>query len=413
MDNIVIPEYHQNIIQHSKQELSFEKVLDTFKTLPPIPKKNKSFTKASNPSEALFEVCQLLPMVSDNRSYEHYSWTIIGQILFNASNGSRNGIEEWIKFSKRTNTYNERECITAWIDMKYSFHTIRILFYYIKIDNIDSYITYKNVTSKNKCNELLRLNDQELIEMDCAELLYILYNDVFFYDDIWYEYSNDKWNTIKECVKLDTYISSLRYFIDEDITILKDKLSIVEKQKRVTEDEEGDCTYLLQSEHELKHKINTLKQTRKQICRTGFKSNIMKECKKIFLDKTAVQCILYIDKIENKSISSSIEDDTKHSDCNTKIINIYQKVKKYVPLIINEDIKQEDIGLIKFNEFMLGYQPSETFINQNIIKKLFDEKLTSVKIKVTTQRFTRLLIEYGVKIEFDPKRTNKIFIKSI
>jgi hypothetical protein len=391
----------------SNNYISYEKVLSTFTTLPPIPKKNKSFTKATSSSEALYEVTQLLPMISDKRSSDHKSWSMIGLVLFNIGNGSRNAIEEWIAFSKRTNTFNEEDCITTWINMKPSFHTIRIIFYYVKMDNIEAYTIYKNTITKNKCSELLRINDFELIEMDCAELLYILYKDIFFYDDTWYEYLENNWNSTKNCMQLEKYIPNLRDAIDIELKKLKDKLDENDNEKRDAEDEGRNWNDIAKTEQEIKNKLNTLKHTRKQICRTGFKNNIIKECKLLFYDKSAVQCLKIIDNIENETNEYIID----KTISNNTILNINNSTyTTHTSNTITDIDKNKDLELIKFNEFILGYQSNEKFIRQNIVKKTFDEKYGKIT-KISKHRFTQLLIDAGIKIEFDKVNSNKIYIK--
>lgn len=392
MDNITIPEKsHQ-----------YEILLRTFKTLPLLSSKHKLVTKPSTPSESLFQVSQLLPMLSKERSSDHNSWKTIGSILYNVSYGSKDGIEAWIAFSNSSDTFTIDDCCKEWIDMKSSFHSIRILYYYVTIDNIDSYMTHKNTTCKKKLSELLRINEYELIELDCAELLYILYNDVFFYDDTWYECTNGSWNTTKECNELQTYIPKLRELIDQELKTLDTKLGVIQNQRRDMEEKEENCKEIIESEYEMKTKISTLKQTRKQICRTSFKNNIMKECRLLFMDKSALQ---YIDFITKLYVENKIEYSTE-TDCNNILVDEVCSYKESATFIKNDKI---DNNMVYIEEKMseIKWKTSNKYKR---INKIIQEcnLINSIIISKTLKQYFK---NKGVTVDDDIKNGHKVYIE--
>ena len=91
------------ITQILEKEITFENIKHT---LPSLPYVSTTFiVKPRNPSEALYEVQQLLPFISSERILDWNTWYKIGCILHKMSYGSREGLESWITISPKNNLY--------------------------------------------------------------------------------------------------------------------------------------------------------------------------------------------------------------------------------------------------------------------------------------------------------------------
>lgn len=71
-------------MNHSYEQVSYDSIKNILPVLPPLT--NKLFVKADNPSKALYEATQLLPLLSEHRASDKESWSTIGRILYTLSN---------------------------------------------------------------------------------------------------------------------------------------------------------------------------------------------------------------------------------------------------------------------------------------------------------------------------------------
>jgi len=403
------------IMDHSHN--LFETLLDTFPTLPPV--KNTFFVTPTTPSEAMYEVTCLLSFVSDQRATDFTSWSTIGQLLYTVSRASKNGILAWIAFTQRSTTFTKEDCIKAWSDMTYSeSDSIRILFFYATMDDNDAFQQYKTTTSKNKLLQLLRYNRYELVEADCADALYLLYKDEFFYHDGWYYYfTNGKWLPMKECLELKGRIRVLIGFIMDEIKKMNDQLFSIKNERRSVEDEDQvENKELLETirnkETHLSENIMILEHTRKQISKTAFKNNIMMECKILFLDNTVLQQrkVHLVNHVNQ--LCTPILDKKEILDKNTASIEL-----SFVKYIVMEDTEYTDTIILltsdelvkKCNEFLTKYNIQCKTNPISIVRKINKLHITGI---TTGIRCTKKDIVTNKMIDINKTKFDKSEIKN-
>jgi len=190
--------------------------------------------------------------------------------------------------------------------------------------------------------------------------------------------------------------------IDQELKTLDTKLGVIQNQRRDMEEKEENCKEIIESEFEMKTKISTVKQTRKQICRTSFKNNIMKECRLLFMDKTALQCIDFITKLH---VENKIEYNTE-TDCNNIVIDEVCFYKESVTFIKNDKI---DNNMVYIEEKMseIKWKTSNKYKR---INKIIQEcnLINSIIISKTLKKYFK---NKGVTVDDDIKNGHKVYIE--
>ncbi len=216
-------------------------------------------------------------------------------------------------------------------------------------------MTEKHTKCKQKLIQLLKYNHYELMETDCAELLYILYKDEFSYHNGWYQYDplQHIWIHVNECIELRCCIPSLKPYIDEEIRQFRkdlDKINndIRDIEEEIKEEHKETLEELHYKKQELDRKITTLLDARKQFSKTGFKNNIMKECKDVFLDKTVCKS-----KGKNNITIESYDENVNAVSCIS--LSPIELFIRYLLLECTENIIRLSSNEIvyKFNEFAI------------------------------------------------------------
>ena len=157
--------------------------------------------------EALKVSSKLLPMLSNFRATEYDEWFRIGCILYNISEGSEEGLDQWLEFSSRDeDKYDELICRDYWNKMVKKDYTIGTLKYLVTIDNPESYDEYK----KEKSDEYLK-KSLEGSHNDIAKILYVEYGSEFVCASVlgktWFQFHDHIWEEIEEGVFLRERIS--------------------------------------------------------------------------------------------------------------------------------------------------------------------------------------------------------------
>jgi hypothetical protein len=218
--------------------------------------------------------------------------------------------------------------------------------------SIPGYVDDK-ITSRNQLLRSIIVNRGELTEIACAECLYSLYKDEFLYHEGWYQYNNNKWLRIKDCVELRRRIPGIKVFIDDENKKLRADLTILENEIRDCEEEiEKDEEHIIV----IKRNINALEakrinllQARTQLDKTAFKNNILIECRDLFFTEKGVIR-------ESKEQCDDIGN-TPGSIKNKK----ESRIKLFVKFLVTEDVdfEKEDVLLLtskdvfsKFNQFL-------------------------------------------------------------
>jgi hypothetical protein len=399
---------------------SFEKLLETFPTIPIYSTKNVIYTKPSTPSEALHEVVQLLLMISDTRSADHSTWFEIGTILYNVSMGSRNGIQEWITFSKRTTTFTEDDCLKAWIDMKPnpSHASIHTLFQYVTEDSLYAYQQYKHTISYRKLSQLVKDKLHRLKPCHFGEVLYLLCKYEFLYDDEkgWYQLKDNRWNSCsKECRILRNSISVIKeMMMTEYKNMYSNVISPLQNIIRDIEDKEEMSTEDGKRIEEHYKKVTELEENRQfllTICdkldELTYKNKIIKECTDLFYDTDGIIARYVMTENVNDNIITAVTIENQMIPCKEKGSSIESLLKAFIRYVISDEKYKVDIILLSSDELLQSFK--EFTCKNNINTKINK----SISLILQLKKLEIYGIVFAVRSQTDYKDLKKTqFTKS-
>lgn len=104
----------------------------------------------------------LLPHIKDNITYSN--WSLIGQVIYNISDGSNDGLEQFIEWSKKDyDDFDEDSVIKKWSTYKITTHNLGVLVNQVKKDNPE---VLKDFFKKSQSPEFVFIEDQEEEEID-------------------------------------------------------------------------------------------------------------------------------------------------------------------------------------------------------------------------------------------------------
>jgi phage/plasmid-associated DNA primase len=232
--------------------------------------KNTEYKKIST-NDAV-KICKiLLPMIADYRAQDYNEWITIGWILYNATDGTEEGLDLWCEFSSRANEiYDEATCIYQWERMVKKSLTLGTLRYYASIDSPEKYAEYKKSESDKHLDEALHGS-----HYDIAKILHTNYSDEFVCASItsksWFQFRNHKWEQIEEGV-------FLRQKISEEIVkkYIKKGQEIFGKLANGG-DKLDDAPLNLQ--------LKSIQKMIEKLKSSPYKTNVMKEAMEIFYDR--------------------------------------------------------------------------------------------------------------------------------
>lgn len=215
-----------------------------------------------------------LNLLSRKRAENYGDWLNTMWAIHAVTNGSDNGLEIFLNFSKRCpEKYSEDECILAWerTEEKTDGFTIASLYFWAKCDNETEYMKWKKSKAEKYIQESLTTAGSHY---DIAKALCEMYGDKFVCSSIqhneWYKFENHIWERDQEG-------TSLRNIISEDLAkIYKESLREA-YNAAIDADDEGEKAKWSTRSKILEKIVNNLKSS-------PFKTNIMKECKEVFFD---------------------------------------------------------------------------------------------------------------------------------
>ena len=306
-----------------------------------------------SPDEIIDIIDKFIPMLSKKRSDNYNSWMEVGWCLYCITNGSIEGYNNWIQFSKKSSNFDERKCRETWSKMvNRGNYTIGTLKYFAKIDSPKK---YNQIVYIQKQTTILNLVINGVVtECDIAKFLYDLYTDEYVCIDvkkqIWYHFYDHIWN-------IEPYGSSLRHKVSTELVTLIDK-----EIKKIDVKLNGLSANSTQRK--------TPEQTRKNLVKlkiqcksTTFKNNVMREVAEYFEDKNnAFMSVLdkngFVFGMQNGVYDFKADQfrDGKSTDyiskkCNAKYNNNFTvnhpKVK-----IIYKFLKQIHPDILLYNYFM-------------------------------------------------------------
>jgi P4 family phage/plasmid primase-like protien len=208
---------------------------------------------------------KMTELLSSKRADNYFEWLRVGWALHNTH---RCLIDTWVQFSKRSRKFCDGECEKLWASMKDDGYTIRSLMLWAKEDSLEEYKIFikedfENNLKKNSVNNTFMI----------AKALHAKYFDRFVCADIkqniWYHFTNHRWNKCVNGGKLITLMSSefANYYIAMSQEYSKQAIDAGGSDKK---------TFLDQSIH-----FNKIADSLMDI---NFKEKVMKEAKYIFHD---------------------------------------------------------------------------------------------------------------------------------
>lgn len=214
---------------------------------------------------------RLLPMLSNFRARERNEWMTIGWILYNISNGSAEGLQQWLDFSARDEEqYDEDVCIYQWERMSKKDLTLGTLRYFASIDNPEMYQTFKAEQAEKHIKESLNGSHN-----DIAKILHTEYCNEFVCASVasktWFQFINHRWEEIEEGTFLRERISG--DIVKRYIEMGKELVAKAGESK---------------DEAETAYNSARLKQNQRLIANlksSPYKNNVMRECVEVFYDK--------------------------------------------------------------------------------------------------------------------------------
>lgn len=203
-------------------------------------------------------------------------WIRVGWALKNTNDKL---FVSWIKMSSKSCNFSFRD-VSDYYSMWQRFEsnnpnglTNRSIMYWAKTDNYRDYQTIRKETVSYFIEQTL----DKHTEFDLANVLYQIYKDQFvcvsIKNNVWYEYSNYKWNEIDSGNTLRLLISKKMH----DIYMKKVQELVEEILKLDNNDPKSDL---------YRNRSNRLGEICVLLKTTSWKNNIMKEAKELFYDKT-------------------------------------------------------------------------------------------------------------------------------
>lgn len=229
---------------------------------------------------------KLIDMLADFRADDRTEWMTIGWCLYSISNGEDQGFTLWDKFSQRSEKYVEGECAKLWEKMHVDDFTIGTLKFFAGLDNPQKYAEFKSEKIQKIVSEAT-----EATHYSIAKILFEEYGNVYvcanIRENIWYNFNGIYWEESECGVTLREKIST------EIIKKYRSERRKLYNKLGAGEMHDGESTDVGEDK-KLNDKIKKLNLTIKMLETSGFKENIMKECKELFYNKN------FVDKLDQR-----------------------------------------------------------------------------------------------------------------
>lgn len=154
-----------------------------------------------------------MEMLCEERADDRLKWMEIGWALYNVSQGSEEGLEMWIEFSKRSNKFVEGECEYEWDRMMKRNMTMGTIMYYAKLDSPEKYEQWKNLSIEGSIQDCLRTPKPDSYYIAC--IIQKLFKNKFVCahpkKDIWYSFHHERWHIMPANIDLRTAMNITIY----------------------------------------------------------------------------------------------------------------------------------------------------------------------------------------------------------
>jgi len=273
----------------------------------------------------------------------------------------------------------------------------------------------RKTKSKEILLQCIMYNKGEITEYGCAESIYELCKSEFIYYDIWYKLvDHTKWIAIKKGIELRKRIPLLKQFIDEEMIEIRPRIKVLEKElSELEENEDENKDTIIRVKTSIKNldkKRTYLMNARKIVDKTGFKNNVMVECRDLFFDTEGI-------------ITTFMNNISKlQSNNNVVVQNTNDSTINHIELISTQELLVSST-----NEQLLVSNPSDIFIEISVNNKLneinwknsnkYKRVVTIVhdfdfkKTILISKKIKEYFIKNGVKVVEDKVHGHKIYIE--
>ena len=225
--------------------------------------------------ENLVKIKELLPLVGDWRAFDYNTWIEIGWALYNLTDGCKEGLESWMRFSERCKEkYSKGVCIFEWKKMKNEDkYTIGSFKFWAREDNEKKYKILKQKWVEVRVDSTLEV--QNGTHNDIAKILFDECEEEFKCSSLqmksWYQFQNHCWQEMEEGVYL-------RQKISNELWDTYNKKFQEYYKKWIEARDKGD-------QAKFKVKSDQVVKIMKNLKSTPFKTNVMKESMEVFYDQ--------------------------------------------------------------------------------------------------------------------------------
>lgn len=223
--------------------------------------------------------------LAEHRFADYTEWIAVGQCLKNIHPDLE---DVWLDFSEQINqttkgTYNQREAMSKWQSFGFRVDGERLsvgsLRHWSRLDNSDRY----NEIETTNVDRLVEEAATTMTENDVAQVIFAKYRDEFkcsaYKNNEWFRYAGHIWRPMDSGVELLCRLSTAiaKLFAEKE----RDELTNLEQMDPCSHKEFDQSCDSCKAEKR-KKQFSTVRLKLKM---TGFKENVMKECRALFFDK--------------------------------------------------------------------------------------------------------------------------------
>ena len=238
-------------------------------------KKNR-FKRLKSVNYDFNSVKDLVNILSISRADDYEKWIEVAICLNSIDPSNPEMFELWENFSKKSSKYEDGCCEKKWDEIARSNAgrrelTIGTLIFWARFDNYEKFMDLKR-----KDVQLYIEKSITATNWDIARVLYELLKYQFVYSaKEWYEFKNHRWHRDDEGISLRSNISN---------DLVREYIKLIEAYN-MSAAEAGMDNDAEDKKDEFLRKAKILSDITQKLKTTGFKDNIMKECKELFYDK--------------------------------------------------------------------------------------------------------------------------------
>lgn len=184
-------------------------------------------------------------LLSQERAENYDKWMDVGWVLFNIAEGCEEGLDLWITFSQRSESFIEGECDRLWQNMVMGGKTFGSIWYMMEEDNPEALKAWNNIGIKDTLSQFMQ---NKPTEGRIAELVVQMYKNKFICanasKNIWYEFINHRWREADHAItlKIKIYKDVRQRFIDYRKKMTKKKKKEQDEDDKNTNEPENGGT---------------------------------------------------------------------------------------------------------------------------------------------------------------------------